>query len=116
MHLSTNTISMGVSTTSAILSATHDCFTLLEEGKEISAVFFDLTKAFDSVPHRQLIAKLEALIGLNAYIIRASLSEPHTSEANGGIFSSHNSMRLRHKTSCGSSPCPANNRDNPLST
>ena len=58
----------GRSTTSAILSATHDWFTLLEEGKEISAVFFDLTKAFDSVPHRQLIAKLEA-IGLNVYII-----------------------------------------------
>ena len=58
----------GRSTTSAILSATHDWFTLLEEGKEISAVFFDLTKAFDSVPHRQLIAKLEA-IGLNVYLI-----------------------------------------------
>ena len=41
---------------------------LLLVGKEISAVFFDLTKAFDSVPHRQLIAKLEA-IGLNAYLI-----------------------------------------------
>ena len=27
-----------------------------------------MTKAFDSVPHRQLIAKLEA-IGLNAYLI-----------------------------------------------
>ena len=46
----------------------HNWFTLLEEGKEISAVFFELTKAFDSVPHRQLIAKLEA-IGLNAYLI-----------------------------------------------
>ena len=31
-------------------------------------MFFDLTKAFNSVPHRQLIAKLEA-IGLNAYLI-----------------------------------------------
>ena len=52
----------GRSTTSAILSATHDWFTLLEEGKEISAVFFDLTKAFNSVPHRQLNAKLAYLI------------------------------------------------------
>ena len=58
----------GRSTTSAILSATHDWFTLLEKGKEISPVFFDLNKAFDSVPHRQLVAKLEA-IGLNAYLI-----------------------------------------------
>ena len=58
----------GKLTTSAILSATHDRFTLLEKGKEVGAVFLDLTKAFDSVPHRQLIAKLEA-IGLNAYLI-----------------------------------------------
>ena len=31
-------------------------------------------------------------------------------------LSSHSSMRLCHKTSCGSSPCPPHNRDNPLST
>ena len=31
-------------------------------------------------------------------------------------LSSHSSMRLRHKTSHGSSPCPPNNHDNPLST
>ena len=31
-------------------------------------------------------------------------------------LSSHNSMRLRHKASCGSSPRPPHNRDNPLST
>ena len=31
-------------------------------------------------------------------------------------LSSHSSMRLRHKTSHGSSPCPPHNRDNPLST
>ena len=31
-------------------------------------------------------------------------------------LSSHSSMRLRHKTSCGSSPRPPHNRDNPLST
>ena len=32
------------------------------------AVFFDLTKAFDSVPHRQLVSKLRA-IGLNEYLV-----------------------------------------------
>ena len=31
-------------------------------------------------------------------------------------LSSHSSMRLRHKTSCGSSLCTPHNRDNPLST
>ena len=56
-------------TVSALLSATHDWFTLLGEGKEICVVFFFyLTKAFDSVSYWQLIAKLEA-IGLNAYLI-----------------------------------------------
>ena len=34
----------------------------------------------------------------------------------GDRLSSHSSMRLRHKTSHGSSPCPPHNRDNPLST
>ena len=58
----------GKSTTSAILSATQEWFTLLEEGKEVGAVFFDLTKAFDSVSHRQLIAKLEST-GLSPYFL-----------------------------------------------
>ena len=58
----------GKSTTSAILSATQEWFTLLEEGKEVGAVFFDLTKAFDSVSHRQLIAKLEST-GLSPYLL-----------------------------------------------
>ena len=38
------------------------------------------------------------------------------SVVNWDRLSSHSSMRLRHKTSHGSSPCPPNNRDNPLST
>lgn len=58
----------GKSTTSALLSATYDWFTMLEDGNEVGAVFFDLTKAFDSVPHRKLLGKLQEL-GLNAYIV-----------------------------------------------
>ena len=56
------------STMSAILSATHEWFTLLEEGNEVGTVFFDLTKAFDLVPHRQLLRELEE-IGLNDYLV-----------------------------------------------
>ena len=61
----------------ALLSTTHDWFKLLEEGKDICAIFLDYRKAFDSVPHRTLIDKLEG-IGLNSYII-AWLSDYLTS-------------------------------------
>ena len=54
----------GRSTVAALLSTTHDWFKLLEEGKDICAIFLDYRKAFDSVPHRTLIDKLER-IGLN---------------------------------------------------
>ena len=40
-------------------------------GNEVAAVynmFFDLTKAFDSVPHRQLVTKLET-IGLDEHLV-----------------------------------------------
>ena len=49
------------STTSALLSVTHDWHVALEQGKEVSAIFFDYQKAFDSLPHRPLLSKLEFL-------------------------------------------------------
>ena len=58
----------GRSTTHALLSAVHDWLSSMEDGHEMGAVFFDLTKAFDSVPHRQLISKLRA-IGLDDYLV-----------------------------------------------
>ena len=51
----------GKSTVTALLTTTHEWFQRLEEGKEICAVFFDFKKAFDSVPHRALITKLQQM-------------------------------------------------------
>ena len=51
----------GRSTTGAIISAMHEWHLNLERGAEIQAVFFDLQKAFHSVPHRLLLQKLVQL-------------------------------------------------------
>jgi len=53
--------SEGKSTVTALLTTTHEWFQSLEEGKEICAVFFDFKKAFDSVPHRPLVTKLQQM-------------------------------------------------------
>ena len=58
----------GKSTTTALLSVTHDWFQALEAGQEVCSICFDLRKAFDSVPHRLLVDKLTSL-GLSAHII-----------------------------------------------
>ncbi len=55
----------GRSTVSALLSTVHQWFKILEEGKEVCAVFLDFRKAFDSVPHIPLLEKLQH-IGLDA--------------------------------------------------
>ena len=57
------------STTAALLNVYNDWSATLDKGKEVCAIIFDLRKAFDSVPHRCLIAK-SALAGLNPYILR----------------------------------------------
>ena len=51
----------GKGTVTALLSTTHEWFLDLEAGKEVCSVFFDLRKAFDSVPHRELVEKLRKL-------------------------------------------------------
>ena len=58
----------GRSTVTALISTVNEWFKLLEDGLEICAVFLDYRKAFDSVPHRVLIAKLEEL-HLDPYLI-----------------------------------------------
>ena len=57
------------STTSALCTLTHDCLKCLDEGSEIGSVFFDLRKAFDSVPHTLLLDKLSAL-QLNVHLLQ----------------------------------------------
>lgn len=79
----------GKSTVSALLHATHDWLQLLEKGVEISAVFFDFKKAFDSVPHSLLLSKLER-IGLDPSIvtwIHNYLAERHQSIVLNGVHS-----------------------------
>ena len=48
----------GKSTVTALLNVTHDWLKVLEDGKEVCSVFFDLKKAFDTVPHSSLMQKL----------------------------------------------------------
>ena len=45
----------GKSTVTALLSTTHDWLMQIDQRKDIYCVFFDLQKAFDSVPHRRLM-------------------------------------------------------------
>ena len=50
--------SKGKSTTGALLTAVDNWHRSLESGNDVCAVFFDLRKAFDSVPHKLLLNKL----------------------------------------------------------
>lgn len=57
------------STTVALLAVVNDINKSFESKQPVCAVFFDLKKAFDSVPHRCLLEKLQK-IGLNDYLLR----------------------------------------------
>ena len=60
---------LGKSTTSALISFTHDCQEALDCGNEVCSVFFNLSKAFDTVPHQQLLHELSEL-HVNPFLIR----------------------------------------------
>ena len=57
----------GKSTVTALLSTFHAIFQLLGKGSDVCLIFFDLRKAFDSVPHAALLQHLKD-IGLNLHI------------------------------------------------
>jgi len=53
---------------STVTSVVDDWLKILESKRDVCAVFFNLTKAFDTVPHRPLMAKLEET-GLNPHML-----------------------------------------------
>ena len=55
--------SKGKSTTGALLTAVDNWHRSLESGNDVCVVFFDLRKAFDSVPHNLLLNKLAEIKG-----------------------------------------------------
>ena len=59
----------GKGTVAALLTVTNEWLNTLDSGGEICAVFFDLKKAFDSVPHIPLIEKF-VVCGLCDYLVR----------------------------------------------
>ena len=49
------------SSTSALCSITHHWLKALDDGDEVCSVFFDICKAFDSIPHAHLLDKMAVL-------------------------------------------------------
>lgn len=57
------------STMSALIKVVDDCSQALDHGHEVCIVFFDVCKAFDTVPHLPLLQTLDKL-GLDKYLFR----------------------------------------------
>ena len=48
----------GKSTTTQLLGVYHDVLDSAASGKQVDAIYLDLSKAFDKVPHHHLLSKL----------------------------------------------------------
>ena len=59
----------GKSTTGALLAATDQWHQWLDDGLEICTVFLDYSKAFDTVPHRLLLVKLQS-VNVHHHLLR----------------------------------------------
>ena len=51
-----------------LCSITNTCLQTLDMGYEVCTIFFDVRKAFDSVPHKALMEKMQ-MIGLDDYLL-----------------------------------------------
>ena len=78
------------STTTALLTLTHEWLRHLEAGMEVCVIFLDLKKAFDSVPHRDLLMVVKST-GLHPILLRwlcSYLSARSQRVVVGGVSSS----------------------------
>ena len=48
-------------TVTVLLSTTQEWLTLLDQRKNVHCILFDVQKAFDTVPHKQLLSRLKDL-------------------------------------------------------
>jgi len=82
-------------TTRSILSAPYEWFDLVEECKEVGVELFDLTKVIsDSVPHPQLIAKLQTS-GLDIYALKSYTGRMQIVVLKRGFFAAMSSIVRR---------------------
>jgi len=58
----------GRSTTTQLLSFLSNCVESIAEGYVVDIIYFDFAKAFDTVPHRRLIKKLQSY-GINSFVL-----------------------------------------------